>query len=354
MQGIVDFIEELETYPLARFATGILIIVAFWMLSSGIAFLLVKTVKIGVKDPKKIKKSAFYNPLKLFFKIFGIYLAILFTKDIYNLQESVIQIVNKTFKIITTIVFARGLAMTFSQKATIAKKIRNRKSRKVDEGMLNMALRVIRCIIYIGATIIIITELGYNINSLLAGLGVGGIIVTLAAQDTAKNLLGGVMLLLDKPFVVGDWIQMGTIEGTVEEMTFRCTRVRTFENSIVNVPNSIISNSSVENWSRMEQRRYRTRLYLDINTPLEKVQTLMEKIKKILLNHEQIDDDTIIIGFEEIIDNAIEIMISSFTESIDYKMYLKERERINYKIMQIVREENIKLAENAEIVHIKN
>ena len=75
MQGIVDFIEELETYPLARFATGILIIVAFWMLSSGIAFLLVKTVKIGVKDPKKIKKSAFYNPLKLFFKIFGIYLA---------------------------------------------------------------------------------------------------------------------------------------------------------------------------------------------------------------------------------------------------------------------------------------
>ena len=244
--------------------------------------------------------------------------------------------------------------MTFSQKATIAKKIRNRKSRKVDEGMLNMALRVIRCIIYIGATIIIITELGYNINSLLAGLGVGGIIVTLAAQDTAKNLLGGVMLLLDKPFVVGDWIQMGTIEGTVEEMTFRCTRVRTFENSIVNVPNSIISNSSVENWSRMEQRRYRTRLYLDINTPLEKVQTLMEKIKKILLNHEQIDDDTIIIGFEEIIDNAIEIMISSFTESIDYKMYLKERERINYKIMQIVREENIKLAENAEIVHIKN
>ena len=331
MQSFIEYVLELEEQPIARIITGLLIIFAFWMLSNGISFLIIKTIKIKEKDPKKIYKSSFYKPLADFIKVTGMYLAISFVKEKINLSDR-----------------------AFSTKSSLISNIKRKSKRKVDESMLKVILRVIRAVIYVGTAILIITELGYNLNGLIAGLGIGGVIVTLAAQDTAKNLFGGAVIFLDKPFSVGDWIEVDKFEGTVEEITFRSTRIRTFENSVVNIPNAKMSDASVINWSKMEKRRYLTRLYLDINTPLEKVEKLIEKIKKVLLKHEQIEDDTILVKFEEIIDDGIEIMVSSYTDSIDYESYLQERERINYKIMQIVREENIKLAENAQIVHVKD
>ena len=354
MQSVIDFINTAEQQGVVRFITAIMIIFVFWIMSSGIAFLIIKTVKIKEKDPKKIKKSAFYNPLNVFLKILGIYLAVLFFLQIYNVSLETKQYLATGFRVLVTFIFARGLAKCFNENGSIAKAIRTKSTKKVDNRMLGTALKIVRGVIYICATVLIITELGFNLNGLIAGFGLGGVILTLAAQDTAKNLFGGLTILLDKPFAVGDWIEVDKFEGTVEEITFRTTRIRTFENSVVNIPNSVISSASIENWSKMEKRRYQTRLYLDINTPLEKVESLMKKIKTVLLKHEEIDDDTILISFEEIIDNGIEVMVSSYTDSIDYKSYLEEREKINYKIMQIVREEGIKLANNAQIVHIKN
>ena len=354
MQEISNFIIEMENNILVRIGTALLIIFAFWMLSSGISFLIIKTIKIKEKSSKKIKQSSFYSPLSTFIKALGIYLAILFVKDLINIKPEIMNIITKSFQVITTIIFARGLAQAFSDNSNLAKEIKRKSKKEVDDTMLKTALKVVRAIVYIGAAILIITELGFNLNGLIAGVGVGGIIITLAAQDTAKNLFAGLVIFLDKPFKVGDWIEVNNYEGTVEEITFRSTRIKTFENSVVNIPNSVISDASVTNWSKMEKRRYRTKLYLDLNTPLEKVETLIEKIRKVLLVHEQIDDDSIIVKFEEIVDNGIEVMISSFTNSVDFESYLEERQRINYKIMQIVREEKIKLADNSQIVHIKN
>ena len=354
MQSFIEYVLELEEQPIARIITGLLIIFAFWMLSNGISFLIIKTIKIKEKDPKKIYKSSFYKPLADFIKVTGMYLAISFVKEKINLSDQAMIWITKGFRILVSIIFAKGFARAFSTKSSLISNIKRKSKRKVDESMLKVILRVIRAVIYVGTAILIITELGYNLNGLIAGLGIGGVIVTLAAQDTAKNLFGGAVIFLDKPFSVGDWIEVDKFEGTVEEITFRSTRIRTFENSVVNIPNAKMSDASVINWSKMEKRRYLTRLYLDINTPLEKVEKLIEKIKKVLLKHEQIEDDTILVKFEEIIDDGIEIMVSSYTDSIDYESYLQERERINYKIMQIVREENIKLAENAQIVHVKD
>ena len=354
MQEISDFIMEIENQFLVRLGTAFLIVFAFWMLSSGISFLVIKTLKVKEKNPKNIKTSSFYNPLQLFIKALGIYLAILFMKDAINLKPEYMEIITKVFRIIVILIFARGLAQAFSMKSTLVKEIKRKSKRKIDDSMLKSTLRGIRAIIYVGTAILVITQLGYNLNGLIAGAGIVGVIVTLAAQDTAKNLFGGLVIFLDKPFVVGDWIQVNKFEGTVEEITFRSTRIRSFENSVINIPNAVISDASVINWSKMEKRRYLTRLYLDINTPLEKVEILIDKIKKVLLKHEQIEDDSIIVKFEEIVDNGIEIMVLSYTDSVSYESYLKEREIINYKIMQIVREEKIKLAENSQIVHVKD
>lgn len=152
--------------------------------------------------------------------------------------------------------------------------------------MFEFALKIIRAVIYIIAIFIILSILEINLTGLVAGLGLSGVIVTLAAQDTAKNLFGGLVIFLDKPFVVGDWIQMDKYEGTIEDITFRTTRVRTFENALVNIPNAIIADSSVTNWSKMEKRRYKTNLCVELDTPLEKLQILKSRIEKMLQKSE--------------------------------------------------------------------
>lgn len=113
------------------------------------------------------------------------------------------------------------------------------------------------------------------------------------------------VVFIDKPFVVGDWIQMDTFEGTVEDITFRSTRIRTFENSVVNVPNSIISNASIINWSKMEKRRYKLNLIIELDTPLEKLERFKIRVQDMLQSREAIFDDSIIVKFDTIADKGL-------------------------------------------------
>ena len=146
---------------------------------------------------------------------------------------------------------------------------------------------------------------------------------------------------------------MDKYEGTVEDITFRSTRVRTFENSVVNIPNSIISNSSIINWSKMEKRRYKTNLCIEIDTPIEKIEKFKARVEQMLQKREGIYDESIIVKFDEIVDNGINILVCSYTDSVDYPSYLAEKENINYKIMKILREEGIELSYDTKTVYVK-
>lgn len=146
---------------------------------------------------------------------------------------------------------------------------------------------------------------------------------------------------------------MDKYEGTVEDITFRSTRVRTFENSVVNIPNSIISNSSIINWSKMEKRRYKTNLCIEIDTPIEKIEKIQSKSRANATKKRRIYDESIIVKFDEIVDNGINILVCSYTDSVDYPSYLAEKENINYKIMKILREEGIELSYDTKTVYVK-
>lgn len=353
MQQITDYISSISSIQIIDIIIAIGIIILFRIFSSGLAYIIIRMFKLKTKNRKKIKESAFYNPLRIFLGILGIYIAILFLKQALNLSDEVMKVVATIFKIISVIVFAKGFAESLTPKSSFVKRIKERNTKNVEDSMLDFILKIARALIYIIAGFIVITLLGININGLVAGLGIGGVIVTLAAQDTAKNLFGGMVIFIDKPFSVGDWIEMSPFEGTVEDITFRSTRVRTFENSLVNIPNSVISNSSIINWSKMEKRRYKTNLCIQIDTPLEKLEKFEKRVKEMLQEREGIYDDSIIVKFDEIKDNGINILVCSYTDSIDYPSYLAEKENINCKIMKILREENIELAYDTKTVYVK-
>ncbi len=354
MNQIISFFENTTTLQVVDLLIAIGIILFLRIFSGTISYIIIRMFKIKEKKAKSIKESAFYSPLKIFFIILGFYLAIVFLKEPFHLTDDIMAIAYQAFIIISTIAFAKALATSFTPKSFFYNKLREKTGQKVEDSMFDFALKIIRMMIYIVAAFIVITTLGVNLNGLVAGLGIGGVIFTLAAQDTAKNLFAGVVVFLDKPFIVGDWIEIENFEGTVEDITFRSTRVRTFENSVVNIPNAILSNASIINWSKMEKRRYRMNLCIELDTPLEKLQRFQLRVQDMLQARDAIYDDSIIVKFDTISDNGLNILICSYTDSIDYNSYIAEREDINYKIMKILKEENIELAYDTKTVHVKN
>ena len=354
MQQISDFFNSISAIKFADVVFAICIIILFKVLSGSISYGIIKLFKMKVKKGREIKESAFYRPLKVFISVLGFYIAICFLKTPLNLSTTIMDIVNKIFAIISIIIFARGLAQSFVPGSYLVYKMVKATERQEVDTSFNFLLKIIRFFIYAVAVFLIITELGINLNGLIAGFGITGLIVTLAAQDTAKNLFGGLVIFLDKPFVVGDWIQFGDYEGTVEDITFRSTRIRTFENSVVNVPNSVLSNTSINNWSRMEKRRFKCTLCLEIATPLERVHKLTDRIQEMLIKHDDIIDESVIVKFDSISDNGIDLLVYSYTNSIDYASFLEEKEKINYMLMKLLEEENVQLAYDTKTVYVKN
>ena len=288
-------VKQIISVQMLDVAIAIGILLFFRMFASAFAYIIIRMFKIKEKQVKNIKESAFYNPLKVFFILLGFYLAVVFLKEPFNITDQSMSIVDKAFIIISTITFAKGLAKSFTPKSSFYKKVKEKTSKNVEDSMFDFAFKIMRGIIYMVAGFIVITTLGIKLDGLIAGLGLGGVILTLAAQDTAKNLFAGLTLFLDKPFVVGDWIQVDTFEGTVEDITFRTTRIRTFENSLVNIPNAIISNTSIINWSKMEKRRYKTNLCVEIDTSLEKLEKFKTRIEDMLQARDAIYDDSIVV-----------------------------------------------------------
>ena len=301
MEQLADFWTKITSIQIIDIIIALGIIVFFRVLSGTFSYMIVRLFKIKSKKAKEIKESAFFRPLKIFFIILGIYLAIVFLRIPLQIDNRIMDIVTKTFKIISVLEIAYGLANSLTSKSALGKKMKKRLENKMDDTVFEFVLKIARVLIYVIAVFLVLAILEINLTGLVAGLGLGGVIVTLAAQDTAKNLFGGLVIFIDKPFAVGDWIEMDAYEGTIEDITFRTTRVRTFENSLVNIPNAKIADASVTNWSKMEKRRYKTNLCVEIDTPLEKLQLLKTRIEKMLQERESVFDDSIIVRWNKYI-----------------------------------------------------
>ena len=353
MEQVVNFIESLKAVDIIDIIVAICLIILFKVLSPSISYMIIKIFKFNSKSKKSIKESAFYTPLKIFFTILGIYIAVVFLKKPLNLPDNVMEIVTKAFQIISVLAFAKALASSFTTKSSLIKRIRKSWKNDVEDSMLEFALKVTRVIIYLIALFIIFAILQINLNGLVAGIGIGGIIVTLAAQDTAKNIFGGIVLFIDKPFNVGDWIQTPNYEGTVEDMTFRTTRIRNFENSVVNIPNSTIADSAIINWSKMEKRRYKFSLSFPLDTTAEQMEIISNRIKEMLIKEPQVIDDDIIISFENITDNGLSLLVYMFVVPTGYNDYIMLKDKINKNIINILHNLGVELSYPSTSVYIE-
>ena len=221
-----------------------------------------------------------------------------------------------------------------------------------DQTLVNFISKIVKCIVYVIAAFLIITELGYDLSGLITGLGLGGVVIALAAQDIAKNLFGGVAIITDKPFIVGDYIETDKYQGTVEDITFRSTRIRTNENTLVTIPNSTLSNASITNWSKLEKRRFDVDLNLPLDTNSEKVENIISKLEVVLNSSEEVVKDSVKISFNKITKEGLNIWIYLYTTNTVYDDYFKFKQEINDSILKVLESEQIRLAYSGRSVYI--
>ena len=217
---------------------------------------------------------------------------------------------------------------------------------KLDDMLAPVVRKSLRVTIVILAFIQIATILSDEpITSILAGLGVGGLALALAAQDTLKNFFGSLMLFVDKPFEMGDRIVVGGTDGPVEEVGLRSTRIRTLEGHLVTIPNGELAHQKIQNISKRPYIKRIANITITYDTPPEKVERAVEIIKDILENHEGMSPDfPPRVVFNEFLDAALNILVIYWYSPPNYWDFLAFNQRINLEILRRFNDEGIEFA----------
>ncbi len=198
--------------------------------------------------------------------------------------------------------------------------------------------RLLRAAIIITVVLMAMQALGYSIEGVLAFGGIGGLAVGFAAKDLLSNFFGGLMIYLDRPFVVGDWIRSPdrNIEGTVENIGWRLTQIRTFDKRPLYVPNSVFANIALENPSRMSNRRIKETIGLRYDDARQ-VQPIIDDVRAMLENHPDIDpDQTLIVNFDAFGASSLDFFIYTFTKTTNWIEFHKIKQDVLIKILDIV------------------
>lgn len=207
----------------------------------------------------------------------------------------------------------------------------------LEEPIIVLIQRAIKVFVLVVGGLIVVERMGYSIASLLGGLGIGGLAIALAAQDTLANIFGSLIVFTDRPFKIGDWVRIGDVEGFVEFIGLRSTRIRTWPKSLVTIPNKVLTNSNIENWSAMPLRRVSFRFPIGFDAPPDRVEELVDGIEQILINHPGVDQGYHLVKFDGFSDRGLEIFIYYFTRSTVWKEHLQVKQEVNLAIMRLVR-----------------
>ncbi len=236
----------------------------------------------------------------------------------------------------------------------IFEKIASRTKSTLDDHLVPFARKAMKGFMLVLGVFYILDVLNINITPLLAGVSIGGLAFALAAQDTVKNVFGSLTIFIDQPFGVGDWVKFGEGEGVVEEIGLRSTRIRTFDNSLISIPNGKIGDAAVNNMGKRKYRRYNTTIGVTYNTPMELIEGFISGIKNILTNHSAVlQDDSVQSAFFAYSASSLDIKVNMFFDVPDYQAELKARQEINIAIYKLAEKLEISFAYPSQTLYFE-
>ncbi|MGH4137619.1 mechanosensitive ion channel family protein [Clostridium sp.] len=296
--------------------------------------------------------EAFQKPVTNFFEVLGFY----FGFEILTMARIPISllIIDKFFSSAIIILITWGIYNLTAESSVLFERMHKAYDIKVDKILFPFMSKALRLIVVAFAITMIAEKWGYNIQGFVAGLGLGGLAFALAAKDAAANIIAGIFIILDKPFTIGDWLSNDSLEGSIEDISFRTTKIRAIDQSLITVPNSKLANEAVINFSRRGKRRVSLNLGLTYGTSREKLQNCVESIRNMLENHPQVTKEGTLVRFDKFNSSSLDIVVYFFTDTPDFDEYFKIKEDVNFKIMDILQEKGVSMAFPSTSVYVES
>jgi len=224
----------------------------------------------------------------------------------------------------------------------------------IDGQLIRLVLRLVTIVASVGILVKGADQVGLPAYSVMAGLGVGGLAVALAGQQTLANLIGSLIIMIEKPFAVGHWVKIDDTEGVVEDVGFRSTRIRTFYNSLITFPSSKLVDSKVDNMEMRNFRRVKTVLGLCYDTPPAKIEAFVQGVRQILQNNPHTRKDLMHVRFNEFSASSLDVMLYFFLKASNWAEELEERERIFLEILRLAESLEVRFAFPTQTLHIES
>lgn len=224
----------------------------------------------------------------------------------------------------------------------------------ITKHLIPYSKKIFKSLTIIIACLFLLQNSGFNIASLLASLGIGGVAVALAAKETLSNFFGGFSVIIDKPFSVGDWIVCNQVEGTVEDIGFRSTKVKTFYDSLLTIPNSTISDSVIDNLGKRESRRTRVTLDITYDSSPEQIEAFVEGIKNIIKSNPATRKDYYQCYFSAYGEHSLKILLNFFLKVSNWDEELLQKQNIFLEILRLAKELQIEFAFPTQTLYVPN
>lgn len=228
-----------------------------------------------------------------------------------------------------------------------------RTENKLDDALVPLVPKTLKIFVTVIGFVFIADNLNVDISSLLAGLGLGGLAFALAAKDMVQNLFGSITVLMDRTFTVGDWVVVEGIEGTVEGIGFRSTRIRTFYNSLVNVPNSKFITASVDNMGERRYRRLSCKLSLTYDTPPDRIEAFCEGVRELIRRHPYMRKDYYQVYLNEFAASSLDVLLYVFWETPEWNTELRERHRFMLDILRLAQRLGVEFAFPTQTLYMR-
>lgn len=290
------------------------------------------------------------NPLRFIVFLTGFYFALSYLLEV-NLWN--IEVLKKGYHSIVILSVFFGIYRLFSYYALHPDEWMLFNKEKMNQAIFPFLCRFGKVMVVFLAFTVILAQWGYNMNGFIAGLGIGGVALALGAKDVLSNIFGGTAVVLDKPFSIGDVISTEDrkLQGVVEDINFRSTRLRTFDKEMIYVPNALLANQPIYNYSRRDRRRVRFQLGLDLNTPGYQIRKVIDEIKSAIIEYENIESENFSVFFDEYTQTSINILVVYYTNSADYSESMKSKEEMNFIIVDILNKNGVTLAPAIQLMN---
>ena len=330
-----------------------LLIITFFFLSLFVRYLVKVILGFSLRRAKSNKITwdhslveAVLPPVSNLSAIFALYIGF----NTLNLTGTVIDflvLILQGFLSYSLVVLTYRLVNAFE----LIQKERNEASKNPEE-ISNLLFRSARVLVVIFGVLLSLQNIGINVMSLVAGLGIGGLAFALAAKDTAANLFGSIMILIDRPFMVGDWVKVSESEGTVEEIGLRSTRIRTFYDSVISVPNMDMATTRIDNMGKRAFRRITMTVGITYDSPPEKIEAFLEGIKNIILANPVTRKDYFHVVLNGFGASSLDILFYVFVKVPSWAEELVAKQNLMLEIIRLAKTLELEFAFPTQTLHV--